>query len=205
MSVQDHTMVRTDVTALVALIHSCLRHENKLIEYQFEALRPWNDLKSPKRKAGAELCLRGIIFNLAGSSDGLFFKLPIVQMPTKKVLLWDCLCLVTAFISFHVTDDLASGSSNYLLTSRRGRFLTCWSAVIGAGSASWLGRGARWWRWQAPEPRVPRPGWLLAHLWEGFVGCSSQVRAGGDAGFTDDSATQLGLKYPKAFPVWYDW
>lgn len=130
LSVQDHTTVRTDVTAPVALIHSHLRHENKLIEYQLEALRPWNDLKSPKRKAWAELCLRGIIFNLAGSSDGLFFKLPIVQMPTKKVLQRDCLCLVMAFISFCVTDDLASGSSNYLLISRRGRFVTCWSSDV---------------------------------------------------------------------------
>lgn len=138
LSVQDHTTVRTDVTALV-LIHSCLRHEYKLIEYQFEPLRPWNDLKSPKRKAGAELCLQGIIFNLAGSSDGLSFKLPIVQMPAKKVLLRDCLCLVTAFISFRVTDDLASGSSHYLLTSCWGRFLTCWSRFALGELADWAG------------------------------------------------------------------
>lgn len=177
-SVQDHTTVRTDVTALVALIHSCLRHENKLIEYHFEALRPWNDLKPPKRKAWAELCLRGIIFNLAGSSDGLFFKLPIVQMPTKKVLLWDCLCLVTAFISFRVTDDLASGSSNYLLTSLWAGFWPA-GAVIGSGSAGGLGREP-WWRWwQAPEPRVPRLGWLLSHLWGGFLGCFTQMRGVG--------------------------
>lgn len=206
LSVQDHTTVRTDVTTLVALVHSCLRHENKLIEYQIEALRTWNDLKSPKRKAGAEVCLQGIIFNLAGSSDGLSFKLLIVQMPTKKVLLWDCLCLVTAFISFHVTDDLASGSSHYLLPSRQGRFVTCRSRDL-LREHGWLGREPRWWRWQAPEPRVPR----LGGSCHSSGGASLAVSVRGEerdmaaAGFTNDrAATQLN-KYLKAFLVCYNW
>lgn len=98
------------------LIHSCLRRENKLIKYQFEVFRPWNDLKSlVKESLGLKLCLWGIIFNLAVSSDGLFFKLPIVRMPMKKVLLWDCLCLGLAFISFLMTDDSAFRSSNHSL------------------------------------------------------------------------------------------
>lgn len=33
-------------------------------------------------------------------------------MPAKKVLLWDCLCLAAALISFHVTDDSAFQSGN---------------------------------------------------------------------------------------------
>lgn len=104
------------------LIQSCLRHENKLIKYQFEVFRPWNDLKSlVKESLGLKLCLWGIIFNLALSSDGLFFKLPIVRMPTKKVLLWDCLCLGLAFISFLVTDDSAFRSSNHSLVPLGGR------------------------------------------------------------------------------------
>lgn len=99
--------VRTS-SCSATLIWSCLRHENRLVKYQFEVSRPWNDLKSLLReRPGLKLCLRGIVFNLAVSSDDLFFKLPIAEMPAKKVLLWDCLCLVAALISFHVTGDSA--------------------------------------------------------------------------------------------------
>lgn len=129
-------------------------------------------------------------FNLAESSDGLSFKLPIVQMPTKKVLLRDCLCLVTAFISSRVTDDLASGSSNYLLTSCWGRFLTCWSSDL------------LWERWLAAQgaavvavtgSRAPCPQAGVAPataLW-GILGCISQreQRDMAAAGFTNDRAT----------------
>ena len=78
------------------------------------------------------------------------------------MLLWDCLCLVLAFISFHVTDDLASASCNPSLVAHRGRFVTCWVAVI------WLGRAG-----SPGSPVSP------AHACVGFVWRFARVRGVG--------------------------
>lgn len=94
-------------------------------------------------------------------------------MPTKKVLLWDCLCLVLAFISFRETDGLASGSSNHWLISHRGRYLTSQNAVIWCGAEDDV-------RWTQPAQLLPwhqNPGDLgVSHPRMAFpIGCTSAV------------------------------
>lgn len=83
-------------------------------------------------------------------------------MPAKKVLLWDCLCLVPAFISFHVAGDLASVSSSPSLSPTGVGF---WPSEM-----LWFGLGAQAGRAEdrgsgrlAQEPRVPCGSGT--HLW----------------------------------------
>lgn len=98
-------------------------------------------------------------------------------MPTKKVLLWDCLCLVLAFISFHVTDDLASGSSNYSHTTGTA-FWPTETLSFGLGLQPGCTEDSR----GCKSPMSPKPGWLLAHACAGFVWWFSQMRGVGAPG-----------------------